>query len=172
MKTYSLTRDQWIQQPLEKIYEFFERPENLAQITPDSLDFKLLTPSPVLMQRGRVIDYTIRFKRIPIRWRTIISSYDPPYQFVDEQLKGPYSYWHHSHSFKSENGGTRLIDKVIYALPIYLPYPLSALSHRFLVRPELERIFDYRELKFDQLFNCGQRVDKQTMNQSGALLCE
>jgi ligand-binding SRPBCC domain-containing protein len=165
MKIHNLKREQWLSQPLESIYPFFERPENLALITPDSLDFKLLTPSPVPMEQGRVIDYTIRFKMLPIRWRSIISTYKPPYCFVDEQLKGPYSFWHHTHEFKSEKGGTRLFDEVRYALPLYIPETLSNWLHRVFVRPELERIFDFRQNQFERLFNTDDtRQDNQVVS--------
>jgi len=153
MKIHLLQRKQWVSQPLHSIYEFFERPENLSIITPDSLDFKLLTPSPVTMEQGRIIDYTIRFMGIPIRWRSIISTHQPPECFVDEQLKGPYSFWHHAHRFESYKGGTMLTDEVHYALPLYLPWPISSWIHRLFVRPELERIFDYRREQFNRLFN-------------------
>lgn len=156
MKMYQLNRQQWIARPLDEVYEFFERPENLATITPASLDFQLLTPLPVNMQQGRIIDYTIRFLGFRLRWRSIISTHQPPDCFVDEQLKGPYSYWFHRHSFKREKGGTRIIDEVYYAMPVWLPSMLSNVMHRLLVRPELENIFDFRHKRFDLLFNQSQ----------------
>jgi hypothetical protein len=157
MKLHSLQREQWVPRALESIYPFFEKPENLALITPQSLDFRLLTPSPVVIEQGRIIDYTIRFKGVPIRWRSIISTHKPPFCFVDEQLKGPYSFWHHTHQFRPEKGGTLLIDEVRYALPLYIPGVVSRWMHRVFVRPELERIFDYRRARFEHLFN---RQDK------------
>ena len=98
LATYTLKRELWVDQPLEKVFPFFERPENLALITPPRLAFRLLTPSPVQMEQGRVIDYTIRVLGKQVRWRSIISTYCPPHSFVDEQLLGPYSFWHHSAS--------------------------------------------------------------------------
>ena len=153
MKIYTLERQQWVRQPLDQIYEFFERPENLSLITPPSLDFNLLTPSPVTMEQGRIIDYTIRFLGLPVRWRTQISTYQTAECFVDEQLKGPYSFWHHTHRFENYKGGTLLYDEVRYALPLYIPTPLVSILHSLLIRPKLEQIFDFRRDEFDRRFN-------------------
>jgi hypothetical protein len=89
---------------------------------------------------------------MPVRWRTLITRYDPPWCFVDEQISGPYSFWHHTHAFSEHNGGTLLEDSVRYALPMVLAGPARALAHALYVRPMLERIFDYRREVFDDLF--------------------
>lgn len=158
---YTLSRTQWVDRPLERVFPFFERPENLALITPPSLGFRLLTPSPVRMAQGRVIDYTIRLLGVRVRWRSLISTYDPPHCFVDEQLLGPYSFWHHTHRFEPQGAGTRLSDEVRYALPAYLPGPIAATLYRWQVRPALERIFDYRHRQFRRLFG-GPEPDPAT----------
>jgi len=152
MRTHMLRREQWVAEPLERVFPFFAQPENLAQITPPSLGFRLLTPRPVTMEKGRMIDYTIRLLGMRVRWRTLITRYDPPRCFVDEQLAGPYSFWHHIHRFEHRNGGTQLTDEVHYALPMMLIGPLSDLVHRFYVHPTLVRIFDYRQQVFSRLF--------------------
>lgn len=141
MKIHLLERKQHIGLPLEEVFDFFGRPENLSRITPLSLGFKILTPSPVKMQAGAVIDYTIRAAAIPLRWTTLISDYDPPRRFVDVQLRGPYSFWHHEHLFEAADGGTLVIDKVHYALP---GGPLGDLVHVLFVKRQLEAIFDFR----------------------------
>lgn len=156
MQLFRLERDQTVSQPLAEVFPFFESPENLHQITPATLDFRLLTPSPVTMNAGRVIDYTIRFKRVKLRWRTLITDYTPPRRFTDEQLKGPYSYWQHVHEFEDLDGHTRLTDRVTYGLPVGLPDFAARLLNRTLVRPELEKIFDYRHKVFRRLFGEGQ----------------
>ena len=86
----------------------FSRLENLEEITPPRLGFTIMTSSPIPMDKGSLIDYTIRILGFSIHWRTLITSYDPPHGFVDEQIKGPYVLWHHRHSFKKENGGTMI----------------------------------------------------------------
>lgn len=161
-----MQRQQIVERPLDQVFDFFQKPENLAAITPPDLDFQLLSPSPVRMEKGRIIDYTIRVMGIKIRWRSLISDHHPPQRFIDQQLKGPYSFWHHEHQFEDLGDRTRLIDEVRYALPLYLPF--SVLIHRTFVRPRLEAIFDHRAQVFARLFN---GVAEQS-NATGELLCE
>lgn len=158
MRVYTLYREQWVAEPLEWVFPFFAQPENLSQITPPELGFRLLTPRPVSMEQGRVIDYTIRLLRLGVRWRTLITRYDPPRCFVDEQLSGPYSFWHHTHRFEQRDGGTWLSDEVHYALPMLLVGPLSQLVNTLYVRPSLRRIFDYRAQVFAGLFGDRREV--------------
>ncbi|MGV6858438.1 MAG: SRPBCC family protein [bacterium] len=147
---HTLKRHQIVDRPLEQVFDFFQRPENLALITPDDLDFQLLSPSPVPMEQGRLIDYTVRVLKVRVRWRTLISDHRPPYRFVDQQIKGPYSFWHHEHRFEDLGDRTRLLDEVYYALPLYMPF--AGLIHRLYVRPRLEAIFDFRANYFAQRF--------------------
>jgi ligand-binding SRPBCC domain-containing protein len=151
MRVYTLQREQRVARPLERVFPFFSQPENLALITPQTLDFRLLTPRPVAMEQGRTIDYTIRVMGLPVRWRTLITRFDPPWCFVDEQLSGPYSFWHHTHRFRQDKGETVLCDEVCYALPV-APPPLRDLLHSLYVRPALEHIFDYRQAVIARLF--------------------
>ncbi|MGF1548115.1 MAG: hypothetical protein ACFCUG_12395 [Thiotrichales bacterium] len=155
MQLHALKREQRVERPLARVFPFFERPENLALITPPRLGFHLLTPSPVVMEQGRIIDYTIRVMGARLRWRSLISTYRAPHCFVDEQLVGPYSFWHHTHTFEEAGVGTLLRDEVRYALPVLLPGPLAAAIHRWQVRPLLEQIFDYRQQQFQRLFGGG-----------------
>lgn len=138
---YALHYQQIIARPRDRVFAFFERPENLARITPPSLGFVIRTPSPIVMARGLEIDYTIRILGIPIPWRSRIARYEPPHAFVDEQLRGPYAFWRHTHRFLEVAQGTCVIDEVEYAIP---GGPLGRLAHTLYVRRELERIFEYR----------------------------
>jgi ligand-binding SRPBCC domain-containing protein len=141
MKVYTLKAEQFVARPLAEVFAFFERPENLAKITPETLGFVILTPLPIEMRAGTLIDYTIKVMGFRLRWRTLISSYDPPHAFVDEQLKGPYTLWHHTHRFRAVEGGTMISDEVKYALPLGL---LGRLAHALFVRRQLKGIFAYR----------------------------
>ncbi len=138
---YILKASQLVPVQRDEVFEFFARPENLGRITPDWLSFRILTPSPVLMRSGAILDYRIGLSGLPTRWRSIISSYEPPHRFVDEQLLGPYDYWHHTHEFESVAGGTLLLDRVVYAPPLG---PLGRLAHALMIRRQLERIFTHR----------------------------
>ena len=149
MKTFEINIKQHINKPLEVVFEFFSKPENLEMITPESLSFNMLTPTPVKMEKGSLIDYTIRLFGIPIHWRTLISDYEPPFRFVDQQIKGPYTFWHHTHTFKLVEGGVEIIDEVKYSLPLGW---LGTLAHAIWVRKDLEEIFEYRKTVIQNYF--------------------
>ncbi|MFH2056146.1 MAG: SRPBCC family protein [bacterium] len=142
MKVYSLTREQEVSRPLSEVFAFFARPENLARLTPGTLGFEILTPGPLVMKAGTVIDYTLRIMQVPTHWRTLIETYEPPDRFVDIQLKGPYKFWHHTHSFTARGQGTLIRDEVHYSLPFGM---LGRLVHSLWVRRQLEGIFDFRQ---------------------------
>lgn len=141
MKTYTLRRQQTIARPVEVLFNFFKQPENLEKITPPSVGFTILTPRPIKMQVGTVLDYTIRILGLPVRWTTLISVYNPPHLFVDVAMRGPYSFWHHTHKFEAKDRGTIMTDEVHYALPFGI---LGRLVHFLWVKRQLEHIFDYR----------------------------
>ncbi|HPF69435.1 MAG TPA: SRPBCC family protein [Candidatus Krumholzibacteria bacterium] len=152
MNVHEITAEQRVARPRDDVFAFFARPENLARITPPWLGFRILTPSPVPMREGALIDYVIRLGPLPTRWRTMITTYDPPHRFVDEQLAGPYSYWHHTHEFLEDGDGTLLRDHVRYALPLG---PLGDLVHALAVRRQVETIFAHRRRIIDDLFAGG-----------------
>lgn len=136
----------WIPQPRAEIFPFFENAVNLEILTPGWLNFQILTPRPIQMTQGALIDYQIKLHRIPFKWKTEISVWEPPLRFVDLQLKGPYRTWIHEHRFLEKEGGTLVIDDVAYR-----PWG-GKLIDRLFVRPEIERIFKYRAEKLQELF--------------------
>ena len=127
--------------PPEEVFPFFAAAENLERITPPELEFRILTPHPIDMAQGTLIDYRLRLEGIPFSWRTEISDWDPPRAFTDRQLRGPYHTWIHRHSFEPSPQGTRMTDQGDYRLPFW-PIGDVALP---LVRRRVERIFAYRE---------------------------
>lgn len=142
MNVHVLKRRQHLPYPIEEVFPFFEKPENLSRLTPDSLHFKILTPSPVPMKTGSVIDYVITISGVEMHWTTLIADYDPPYRFVDVQLRGPYAFWHHTHLFEAaSDGGVWMTDEVRYALPMGW---IGDLAHALWVKGQLKRIFDFR----------------------------
>lgn len=149
MKYYTLERTQTITRPLAEVFAFFENPENLTKITPGSVGFEILTPSPIAMHTGAVIDYTIRVLGLRQHWTTLITAYTPPQSFVDVQLKGPYQFWHHTHRFEEVAEGTRMVDHVRYVLPFGV---LGRLVHALFVRSQLDRIFDFRQRVIEEYF--------------------
>lgn len=146
---HELVVEQELHAPIEQVFAFFERPENLEAITPPFLHFRITTPSPIIMKQGALIEYRLRLRGLPIRWRTRIAAYEPPNFFVDEQISGPYRLWVHEHRFeRTAGGGTQMRDRVRYELP---RVPGRGLMHRWLVRPDLERIFAYRRRQIERL---------------------
>ena len=133
--------------PIEQVFEFFSKAENLQKITPPELDFRILTPLPIVMGQGTLINYKLKLHGIPFGWRTRIVHWDPPHAFADQQLKGPYSVWLHYHNFYDEGGKTRMDDEVLYRLPLW---PIGEIAHPF-VRGQIEKIFWYRRKRIREL---------------------
>ena len=146
---YRLTRSQLITRPLPEVFAFFSAAENLEAITPAFLRFRILTPLPIDMRAGTRIDYSLSLWGLPMRWRTKITSWQPDVRFIDEQERGPYALWRHSHDFEAFAGGTRMRDRVDYQLPMG---PLGSIAHALLVRRSLHAIFDYRRRAIAQRF--------------------
>ncbi len=154
LRIYRISREQFVPAPLGNVFSFFSRPENLARLTPEDLGFLILTPSPIHMKPGTVIDYTIRLWWFRVRWTTLITAYDPPVSFVDTQARGPYAFWHHVHTFSARDNGTVITDEVQYALPLGW---IGRLVHSLFVRKRLRQIFDYRRDVIGRTFTPADR---------------
>lgn len=146
---HRLERQQFVPRSREEVFAFFADAQNLEMLTPAFLNFRILTPLPLDMCSGALIDYQIRLGGIPTRWRTRIETFEAPERFVDVQLAGPYRTWRHVHEFQEAPGGTLVTDRVAYALPFGF---LGALAHRLFVRRALQRIFDYRQQRLAEIF--------------------
>ena len=149
MKLYTLSSTQFIEKSIDEVFTFFSKPENLSVITPSKLGFKILTPTPIEMGPGRFIYYQIYLLGIPIHWRTLITDYNPPNMFIDQQIKGPYNMWHHTHTFHKVEGGVEIKDKVVYSIPFGI---LGRILNYLWIRKDLENIFVHRKKVIDKLF--------------------
>jgi ligand-binding SRPBCC domain-containing protein len=152
-REFILERVQFINRPLEEVFAFFSDAQNLSVITPDWLQFKIKTPPPIEMRAGTTIDYQIKLRGIPLRWRSEITAWEPPVRFVDVQRRGPYRYWIHEHAFASVGASRTIVrDRVRYAVVG------GRLFHKFFVEPDLERVFNYRTRKLDEIFHGERRA--------------
>lgn len=142
MAEHILTRTLTLDRPIAEAFESFGDAANLERITPPELGFHIITPQPIDIKQGALIDYQLKLHGIPIKWRTEISVWEPPFRFVDQQLRGPYSQWIHTHTFTEiEPNKTQIDDEVRYRLPLE---PLGDIAH-FIVAGQLKYIFDYRQ---------------------------
>jgi ligand-binding SRPBCC domain-containing protein len=136
-----LERTQRIELAIEPTFDLFCDAFNLERITPPWLGFRVVTPRPIKMHAGALLEYRLRLHRIPVRWRTRITEWDPPRRFVDEQISGPYALWHHTHTFEGDGDATVIRDRVRYRIGFG---PLGSLALALFVRRDVGRIFDYR----------------------------
>jgi ligand-binding SRPBCC domain-containing protein len=135
--------------PIEDVFGFFADAMNLEAITPPFLRFAVLTPTPIVMRPGRLIDYRLWLHGLPLRWQSEITAWEAPYRFVDEQRRGPYRRWVHEHRFEPCAEGTRVIDRVRYEVPG------GDWIHRRFVAPDLRHIFEYRAGRLGDFFPPG-----------------
>jgi ligand-binding SRPBCC domain-containing protein len=143
---FRLEASQWLPRLREELFEFFADAFQLQTITPKWLHFVVLTPPPIRIAEGTLIDYRLRLHGIPVRWRTRISAWEPCQGFVDEQIRGPYRRWHHEHTFEAVEGGTLCRDIVDYA--VWGGRAVDTL----VVRRDLRRIFEFRQRMLQDLF--------------------
>jgi ligand-binding SRPBCC domain-containing protein len=146
MKIFRFELRIWLPHPINEVFEFFSDAMNLEELTPSWLQFRVLTPGPIQIRQGTEIDYRLKLRGIPVRWRSKISVWDPPHRFVDEQLRGPYRQWIHEHRFTEDANGTTCEDTVNYA-PIG-----GALIDKLFVAQEIKQIFAYRTQRLQAIF--------------------
>ena len=152
-RIHTLERQQRIERPLAEVFPSYADAANLERITPPWLGFEVTTPQPIGMKVGALIEYRLGLHGIPVRWKTRIEEWQPPHRFVDAQLSGPYTLWHHTHTFRADGEkATILGDRVRYAIPFG---PAGELARALFVRSDLERIFDYRRDAVAELLGRG-----------------
>lgn len=159
-KVYVLKNVQRLPVAIEKAWDFFSHPKNLAELTPAALNLKFTNALfREDMYPGQVITYNVKpVLRIPLFWMTEITHVDKPHFFVDEQRRGPYALWHHEHHFKPLAGGVEMTDLIHYALPLGLA---GRLAHTLFVQKQLQQIFAYRYAKAEALFGTYPAGTKQ-----------
>jgi len=146
MTLHEFTAEQWLPIARDELFPFFADAWNLQELTPPWMNFHIVTPRPITMRVGALIDYRLRVRGFPLRWRSEITAWEPPVRFVDEARQGPFRRWIHEHRFEPRDGGTLAIDRVRYAVPG------GALINWLLVRHDVARIFAYRSAKLRELY--------------------
>jgi ligand-binding SRPBCC domain-containing protein len=139
--SHFLERVQVVPRSVEETFHFFADARMLGAITPPWLRFRILTPTSIRVGMGTRIDFTLRWRGVPLRWQSAIEEWRENEGFVDRQVRGPYRFWIHRHSFTPIPGGTEVRDRVEYVLPLGL---LGSAAHAALIRRDLQAIFDYR----------------------------
>ncbi|MEC9373710.1 MAG: SRPBCC family protein [Planctomycetota bacterium] len=145
-REFVLRCEMWLPRRKDEIFPFFADARNLERITPGFLRFKVMTPGPVEMREGALIDYRLKVRGVPIGWRTRIAAWDPPHRFVDEQIKGPYLQWIHEHTFEDDDGGTLCRDVVRYRVPG------GRLVNALVVERDVKGIFRFRQETLARMF--------------------
>ena len=153
MKVRVFEDELWLPQDPETLFPFFGDASNLERITPPWLHFQIITPTPIQMEPGALIDYRLRVRGLPMRWRTRIDAWEPPFRFVDQQIRGPYRRGVHQHTFEAKDGGTLIRDRVEYAVPFDL------LVHGWLVQPDIRTIFQFRKTSLQTIFETDPSAD-------------
>ena len=148
MRTYTLHCELLVKRPLKETFAFFENPANLAKITPPWLSFNIITKGAAMGENAQ-FDYLIKLFGIPMKWRSLITKYDPPFSFADEQLIGPYKTWHHEHTFVQTTNGIKVGDHLQYTLPMG---PLGAIAQELMVKHQLNAVFRYRQTALAKIF--------------------
>ena len=147
MKTFIFNTQRTVKRPLTEVFSFFSDAHNLAEITPPELHLKILTPAPIEMFPGTLIDYQLKLHGIPIRWQTEIIEWNPPHGFIDVQRRGPYRLWRHTHTFTETEDGIIVNDLIEYGVWG------NQLINKLFVRPDIEKIFSYRSIQLEKIFH-------------------
>lgn len=145
MTTHEFQDELMLPHPRQRVFAFFSDAQNLERITPPWLHFRIETPLPIRLRAGTLIDYRLRVRGFPMGWQTLISVWDPPFRFVDEQKRGPYRLWIHEHRFEERTEGTLVRDQVRYAVWG------GRLIERLFVQGDVRRIFAYRRDRISRL---------------------
>ena len=83
----------------------------------DSGERAIAGVSSGVMRRGDAVTWRARHFGVPFTMTSVISEYDAPHRFVDEQESGPFRRWWHEHRFEPVAGGTLMTDVVEFEAP-------------------------------------------------------
>lgn len=152
---YALEMRLRIPASVDRVFDIFANAKNLEALTPPALRFVILTPDPIIMRRGLLLDYRLRLHGIPFHWQSEITAWDPPNRFEDSQRKGPYHWWVHEHRFLPDGEGTLMIDRVRYGVPG------GWLVNSLFVASDLRNIFRYRAVRIGDLLTISESASER-----------
>jgi ligand-binding SRPBCC domain-containing protein len=135
------TVSQYVPDKVENVFDFFSAAKNLEEITPDFLNFKVKNMSSEFIQKDTIINYKLKIHGFPVYWQTQIIEWEPLKKFIDYQNKGPYSLWHHTHTFTTLQNGTLIEDRIKYQIPGHI---FGLLFLGYFIRKDVSQIFNYR----------------------------
>ncbi|MCY3414394.1 MAG: SRPBCC family protein [Candidatus Heimdallarchaeota archaeon] len=144
-----LKKQMIIPKSLDKVFAFFSIPENLNKVTPSFLKFKIISDKQIEMKLNQEINYKLKLYGIPFKWKARITIFDPPYEFQDTQIKGPYKQWIHTHTFEEVDDGVLMTDTVEYLAPGWIFEPII---NKLIVGPRVKKIFEFRTEQFEKIF--------------------
>lgn len=146
MKIFEFSSQLTVPRPIDEVFEFFSNPANLTILSPPWLKFEMQSEHEAKMLAGIEFDYKLKVRGIPLKWRSRITEWDPPNRFADEQIKGPYNLWVHTHSFEEQDRNTVVRDHIQYSVPG------GSIINSLFVRRDVEKIFKYRGDKLTEIF--------------------
>ncbi len=141
---------QFVPDKIENVFNFFSAAQNLEKITPDFLNFKVKNMSSEEIEKDTIINYKLKIHGIPASWQTQIVEFKPLEMFIDNQNKGPYSMWQHTHTFTPVKNGTLIEDRIKYKIPGHL---IGLLALGSFIRKDVTQIFRYRVKSIQSKFN-------------------
>lgn len=148
MREQVFAAEQRVPRPRDEVFGFFSDPANLEALTPPWLRFRIVARTTEAVREGSEFTYRLRLHGLPLTWISRITRWEPGTCFVDEQIRGPYALWRHTHTFEDVDGGTLVGDRVRWRLP------LAAVSHPLvgpLVQRDVERIFSFRRQRLEHM---------------------
>ena len=156
MADYVIERRLWLRRRRQEVFGFFADPKNLGALHPEWARPRWLVEPPDRLDAGAVLDFSVAVAGLRVRWRVMVREFDPPFRFVDAQIRGPFARWEHRHRFLEEperegadGPGTWVEDRVTYRLPLG---PLGRAAHALGAGRRIAGLFEYRDRRLREIF--------------------
>lgn len=149
-----------ISAPVDEVFSWHSRKGAFERLSPP------WDPPVVIKKIGTIKKndetlFKMKAGPIPIIWHAKHTSYEKNVFFKDEQFKGPFASWTHTHTFEAAEGGCILTDTIDYELPISR---ISGILNKLFVEKKLGRIFTYRHKTLINDLNVHLPVNAKPLN--------